>query len=436
MPEMLRPPEDSGMSAPTEDPRLKLLHEVIGSRTFQKSARLSKFLEFICMRLMEGRGREINEQQIGVHVFGRSETYSAADDSIVRTQARLLRQRLEEYFEHENPDSTLIITIPKGGYVPLFEPRRHASVPVVSASQPQELQKDPTEGPIAPGTSKRSSIYILGSLLLLVLVAGTLWWSHKRTSVSVSSALWSRIFVPDQPVLIVPSDDALVLFQEATGTSVTLNDYLDGSYSNRENLPVLGRTVMNTEWFAAHQYTSSADLDLALRIARLPEAAASSIVTKNAHVLRIPDLKSANVILIGGSGSNPWVTLFSNRLNFDIGWDWKLGEGYVVNKHPAKGELAIYRDTLSQGTRKSYGVLAFVPGIDENGAALLFEGTGMAGTEAASDLPFSSTLFANVARAIGATPQHIPWFEVLLETTSVAGNAPEARIISFRLIQP
>jgi hypothetical protein len=38
----------------------------------------------------------INEQQIGIRVCERSPTYVASDDSIVRTQARPVRQRLEE----------------------------------------------------------------------------------------------------------------------------------------------------------------------------------------------------------------------------------------------------------------------------------------------------------------------------------------------------
>lgn len=82
---------------------MRLFEQVMASRTFLKSPRLKKFLEFICTALFEGHADDINEQQIGIQVFGRSESYNAADDSIVRTQARLLRQRLEEYFEHECP---------------------------------------------------------------------------------------------------------------------------------------------------------------------------------------------------------------------------------------------------------------------------------------------------------------------------------------------
>jgi hypothetical protein len=106
-----------------EDPRWKLVQDVLASRTFSKSVRLSNFLSYICRRTLEGRTQEVNEQQIGTHVFSRSPSYNANDDSIVRTQARLLRLKLEEYFEHERPGAPLVLRIPKGGYVPIFGPR-------------------------------------------------------------------------------------------------------------------------------------------------------------------------------------------------------------------------------------------------------------------------------------------------------------------------
>jgi len=107
-----------------------------------------------------------------------------------------------------------------------------------------------------------------------------------------------------------------------------------------------------------------------------------------------------------------------------------------LNKHPAQGEAAIYRDKEVDGTRHSYGVLAFLPGIEDQGESLLFEGTGMAGTESASDFPFNSSAFAAFAKQIGATPKHLPYFEALIETVSVGGNAPEVHIVTNHRIQP
>jgi hypothetical protein len=427
------------------DERVELLQRVLSSRTFAKSARLTKFLEFICLRTIEGRSRELNEQQIGIHVFSRSPSYSASDDSIVRTQARLLRLRLEEYFEHECPNSEMVISIPKGGYVPIFEARNGAFNSTIHAPQTSAKPAGPqapaiVEEAVAPLVVAkhkprwRSVTLAAGVLILLAGLSVGLFWLNGRAE-DPTHALWSSIFSPGRSVIIVPSDDALVLYEELTQTAIPLDEYLSGSYLEKYS-PHIGSAPLTSDWFAAHQYTSSADLNLAMRLGRLPEAARVNIETRNARVLRIADLKSCNVILIGGIGANPWVELFSQHLNFDVNWDWKTSEGYVVNKHPAKGEAAIYRDTISDGFRRSYGVLALLPGIEDDGRALLFEGTGMAGTESAADFPFNTSSFRNFAQQIGASSGKMPNFEALLETTSVGGNAPEARLIAYRLIKP
>lgn len=437
-------PSQPSASQQGADERLALLRSVLASRTFAKSSRLAHFLKFICTQTIEGNAREINEQQIGIHVFARSPMYSASDDSIVRTQARLLRQRLEEYFDHEAPSSSLVITIPKGGYVPVFEPR-NVHPPVgeptlvhesgVSASSP--VSEGPEELPAIPMRHLhrfRPVFIAAGAILLLAVVAGV--WLVDRHEYSASDTLWARIFKEKRPIVIVPSDDALVLFEEETKAPVLLDEYLSGSYLDKANLPASGQLPLTSDWFAAHQYTSTADLNLALRLGRLPAARNAEVETRNARVLRIDDLKSRNVILIGGLGANPWVGLFSKRLNFEVNYDWKKAEGYILNKHPATGEASIYYDKVIDGSHHSYGVLAFLPGIEDEGETLLFEGTGMAGTESASDFPFNATEFTAFAHRIGATSNHMPYFEALLETTSVGGNAPEVHVVTYHRIVP
>jgi hypothetical protein len=427
------------------DERWALMQSVLESRTFAKSTRLAQFLKYICTQALEGNAAEINEQQIGIHVFARSPMYSASDDSIVRTQARLLRQRLEEYFEHEAPSSPLIITIPKGGYVPVFEPRNARSA--ISVGEPiQALVESAGTHPIDPAPAPAQTIAhrphvrilnaVIGAAVLVAVAAVAFYWQANRREGWASEALWSAIFKEGRPVVIVPSDDALVLFEEETKSPVPLDEYLSGSYLDRPSLANASPFPLTSDWFAAHQYTSTADLNLALRLGRLSAARGATVETRNARVLRIDDLKNRNVIFIGGLGANPWIGLFSNRLNFEVNYDWKNSEGYVLNRHPANGEAQIYRDKLVDGIRHSYGVLAFLPSIEDQGEALLFEGTGMAGTESASDFPFNSTTFTAFAKQMSGTSRRLPYFEALLETTSVGGNAPEVHVLTYHRIQP
>jgi len=52
---------------------------------------------------------------------------------------------------------------------------------------------------------------------------------------------------------------------------------------------------------------------------------------------RIDDMKSRNVILIGGLAANPWVSLFSDRLSFEVNYDWNASQGLWRNKLRHKG---------------------------------------------------------------------------------------------------
>jgi hypothetical protein len=55
----------------SEEPRWQLAQRIAASRSFAKSALLSRFLLYVCEREITGKTTEITEHQIGVQVFGR-----------------------------------------------------------------------------------------------------------------------------------------------------------------------------------------------------------------------------------------------------------------------------------------------------------------------------------------------------------------------------
>jgi hypothetical protein len=154
---------------PISDDRWGLVERVLGSTIFEKSPRLRSFLRYICECELGGRREEINEHSIGVHVFSRAASYNPGDDSIVRSQARFLRQRLEEYFRGEGEREPLRIVIPKGSYVPFFEQR--ASPPAEAEqitrqiTQPNDLSVADEES--VPGHGRKYSI--LAACLVAIL---------------------------------------------------------------------------------------------------------------------------------------------------------------------------------------------------------------------------------------------------------------------------
>jgi len=103
--------------------REELVHRVASSITFEKAPRLRAFFLHVCRCALENKSEEATEQQIGIYVYGRQPSYNPNDDNIVRSQARMLRMKLEHHFANEGKDEPVVITIPKGQYLPIFEAR-------------------------------------------------------------------------------------------------------------------------------------------------------------------------------------------------------------------------------------------------------------------------------------------------------------------------
>jgi hypothetical protein len=106
-------------------------------------------LSYVCQCALNDKPESATEQQIGIHVFNRNPGYNQSEDNVVRSQARLLRWKLEQYFAGEGKNEPLIITIPKGQYLPVFEERSSNALPQASnvkipATEPRKGYRPPT----------------------------------------------------------------------------------------------------------------------------------------------------------------------------------------------------------------------------------------------------------------------------------------------------
>src|ERR1700735_20956 len=93
---------------------------IAASKLLCRSDLLPRFLLHICEQTLMGNSHNISEQRIGIHIFNRPTDYNPGEDNIVRSYARTLRKRMDEYFESEGSHEPLRIVIPRGGYVPIF----------------------------------------------------------------------------------------------------------------------------------------------------------------------------------------------------------------------------------------------------------------------------------------------------------------------------
>lgn len=426
---------------PTEhqdDPRWQLVTRILSSPLFQKSPRLSSFLAYICEQEMKGRRDEINEQQIGVRVFGRRAGYNSSEDGIVRSQARFLRQRLEEYFKTYGEKEELRIAIPKGSYAPVFEANQiPAATPIVRESTPVSKSVEELEARVAiatPPSQKSSGRRLILSTALLVLLGvglGFLLGSKTSHSTPKADSFWRNLFSDSRLTIVVPADSTLILLENLTHQPIHLQQYLDHGFMAHLPLPSCLDPADSAD-LLGREYTSMADLNLVARLVSVPRGEHSHVEVRHARDLGINDVKESNVILIGGARANPWVELFADKMNFYIDYDWKTAKNYVANRSPKPGEAATLYENDSE--RRVYGLVAFLPSLDNEGSALLVEGTSKPGTESAADFVFNPAAFHGFAKRIQKPDGSIPHFELLLETRNVGGSAPQAEILSYRIL--
>src|SRR5215831_11733483 len=96
------------------------LERILESSGFVRNERMSRFLRFVVERHLEGKDQELKETVIAIEVFGRRPDFDPKQDPVVRTEAARLRARLSEYYLNGGKADTLVIELPKGGYVPRF----------------------------------------------------------------------------------------------------------------------------------------------------------------------------------------------------------------------------------------------------------------------------------------------------------------------------
>lgn len=423
-------------------PEWLLVRRIVASPHFVRSAFLTNFLLYVCDRKLRSRESEITEYQIGTHALGRPDNYHPGEDNIVRNYARLLRKRLEEYFEEDGKHEPIQIVIPRGQYVPLFEGRTSADRIQIEEVSTVEEQASETKTPEQPRPIRQ---ILLISVLAVLVAAVSGWLIYRKVSVTTNGnayeIFWSQIFNGKRKTFIVTGDSGLALLQNVTGQDIHLHEYVSGSLESHFHAlfssPQLNGTF-NIGRFS--NYTSTADVSIVVGLTRLSQAAANTTKVRNARDMRMDDLKGANLVLIGGPRANPWTELFEPSSNFRMKFPVDVSPGHpdvrsILNKHPQVGERQEYSNTSGDSPYETYTILSFLPSLDGLGWVLLLEGQNIAGTEAAGDFILNSEAMSPVLQKARRTDGSIGSFEVILETETVGGDAPKAHIVVERYSQ-
>jgi hypothetical protein len=408
---------------------------VVSSQQFIKSTRLQEFLLYVCRCAIENRTDEISEHQIGERVFDRPPDYNSNEDNIVRSQARLLRQKLEAYFASEGGQEPVVLTIPKGGYTPEFversQPRR--SAPEEPAMHARQTWRNPLAG---------------GLVVAVMILAGAvvvLAWSlarSKKTSAeqtapppaSAVTALWSQLFSEELTTTVIVPDHTFAMVQENARQHVDLSTYL--RRSTRLEHENLRRLEQNMRGFSIRRYTTFDAVSTTARVTQLAGQFPGKLAIRYARDMTLRELAPGNAVIIGRPLSNLWNEMFENKLNFRFFSDLQRDIVVCQNRAPHAGEQAEYLN-IDEGARRTvYASVAFLPNLNNSGNVLLIAGSSSGAQEIAAEFVTNENLFSAFAPRIRQREMRLGYFEVLIRTVTLAGVAQEPEVVAYRDYQP
>jgi hypothetical protein len=413
------------------DSRWELAQRIIISPYFAKSGRLQDFLLYVCRCALENRIDEISEQRIGERVFERAPDYNPNEDNIVRSQARLLRQKLDAYFAAEGEHEPVILRIPKGGYTPEFVERK-APAPAGTAESITTANSQ-WRTPVVRG--------LLAAIAALLTVVIVLAWSLGRQkesplpsppSSSAVQAIWSQLFSANLPTTIIVPDHTFAMVQEASNQHVDLASYLRRSARpEHENIRQLEKILPS---FSIRRYTTFDGVSTAVRVSQLAEQFGGRVVVRYARDMTLRELSPGHVVLIGRPLSNPWNEMFENKLNFHFYSDLERNLIICQNRSPQPGEQAEYLAVNEGAKRTVYASVSFLPNLNNDGNALIIAGNSSGSQDIAAEFVTNEKLLKTFTDKIRQGEDRLPYFELLIRTITLAGLAQESEVISYRIL--
>lgn len=109
-------------STPAAPAVRETLDRLLASQTFGRSERARELLRYLVEREQSGEADKLKGFSIAVDVFGKDARFDPSTDAVVRVQAGRLRELLDQYFSSEGADEPFRIVIPRGSYIPSYEP--------------------------------------------------------------------------------------------------------------------------------------------------------------------------------------------------------------------------------------------------------------------------------------------------------------------------
>ena len=421
------------------DERWQLVQKIVSSPPFQKSTRLRELLEYLTERTIHGHAQDLTEHHIGNALFHKPSGYDPLEDSSVRVHVRQLRLKLHEYFDEAGRNESLILAIPKGSYSPVFRPATKA---------PEQARELASKSDAAdPWRTRAIWAWVLCGILCLI--SALLVYQNTKRDAPAGTAVakgppwpFSQLFDVRHQTVIVVADSNFGMFRILSGQAGSLDQYLRREFLRATpGRKPSGADSRLTEYISNSTLTSFADVADVVTLLKISGPLQKQVSVRFPRDLGMRDLDQENFIFIGSPASNPWASLFQNKLNFRES-ESAVGDSvkFFVNTNPLPGEKARYEGLRWTGTLgEDYADIALLPNNTNDGSVLALQGLQQEGTEAAGRFLADPENRRELKIALGISPtaDSFPenvWFEALIRSRTLAGAPSTTTLVAVRRI--
>ena len=393
------------------DDRWELVNRILQSRHFVSSARLRDFLVHVTVCALRRVPEEATEQQVGILVFQRPPGFNTSEDSIVRSQARLLRMKLAAYFDSEGAFEEMGVEIPKGGYLPRFSKRaRHPTGPLTIDGETGSTAgavrgRGAMHGPQLISRRERGE-----SSIAPMRIASKPHLSASRVEeAGPLEIFWGSIFRGPRPMVIFS------------------NEPFVGSYDAGMRYAKADARIKSDGPIHDH-LTGVGEVQSIFCITKLFERRELDFVLKRSALVPWDDAKQTNLIFIGSTAENPALRVLPAAEHFHL----TPGAEAIINRSPFADEPNEFRRSDHPITR-DFAILSMGAGLTPSRNALVFAGLTTLGTQAAVEYACNPEALTELLRKVFKNGSVRP-FEAILEVGITGGVPLHTQLVALRVL--
>ncbi len=409
---------------------------------FANSKRYPALLAYVIEQTLLGNASELKERSIGIEVFGRSPSYDANADPIVRITAGEVRKRLSQYYYDASHEGELVVELPIGSYIPVFRAAPDPRIPE-QRIQDQRVADQQASDQSSPSDSVESAESSIPASLLPPLgevpAAPSPWrlrWLVAALFVVLSGAIGLGIGLRYHAEPPVPPPSTIDRFWEPVISSANPATFclgepaknLDTDSINDYGAPV-SKPQPEKLYVRLHY---SGNLALADVVTLTRAAAALEIRHKTFRVVPASEASFAQLregpsILIGAF-DNIWTLRVTQRLRF--GFESKNGVASLVDrKSPQATSWATAWDLPYEKLARDYAIVARIHDSTTGQPVIIAAGISEEGTEAAGEILYNPEYLDSLLAK--APPD---WdkknMEAVIETQVIQGHSGPPNVLA------